>query len=400
MPIATDSKPNTTRSTRRWLQTLIELLAWCILGAALALCFESARAADGISETAIRLGMSSPMTGTAGAYGRQMRQGIAAYLAQVNAAGGVRGRRLELVSLDDGYESTAAAANTHQLIEQDKVFALIGFYGTASSQAVLPIIEASGVPLVGTVSGAEVLRRSDNHELFHLRASYGDEAAAIVRNLTTVGITRVAVLYQDDGFGRSGLEGVRRALSAHGLQVVADAAVPRNSIAVEPAVQVIAKSSPQAVVMVALARPAAAFVREMRGLGASPSFVALSPVGTDQLVVELGADGSRGIEVSQVIPNPRLDKVAVVREYKQALAAIDPTASASCYGLEGYLEAKLLVAGLRNAGTNPTRASFAAALHDHSFDLGGFRVQYGQPGNAGSNYVEISVVGPDGRILD
>ncbi len=357
-------------------------------------------AADGITETTLKVGMSAPLSGTAGAYGRQMRQGIEACLARVNAAGGVHGRRIELVSLDDGYEPAAAVANTRRLIGQDKVFALVGFYGTASTLAVSPVLERAGVPLIGTVTGAEALRSPDNHHIFHLRASYGDETAAIVRNLTTVGITRLAVFYQDDGFGQSGYDGLTRALAQHGLKPVAVGSVPRNSTQVAAAVKSIAGSNAQAVVMVALAPPAAAFIRGMHVAGARPFFVALSPVGTDQLVSQLTEADTRGVEVAQVMPHPLLEKVGVVREYRRALAELDPSARPAYYGVEGYLDAKLLVAALDRAGRNVTRESLVSALHASEFDLGDYRVNFSRPGNAGSSYVEISVVGEGGRILN
>jgi ABC-type branched-subunit amino acid transport system substrate-binding protein len=360
----------------------------------------TARAADGEGEAPLRLGMSTPLTGTAGVYGRQLRSGIEACFAKVNAAGGVHGRRLELVALDDGYEPAVAVRNTLRLIEQEKVFALMGYYGTASSKEVLPVIERAGVPLVGTVSGAAVLRGPDNQHLFHLRASYDDETAAIVRNLTTVGLTRVAVFYQDDGFGLAGLNGVKAALAQQGLQPVAVGRVPRNSSDVAAAVAAIKPSNAQAVVMVALASPAAAFVRAMRVGDTGAFFVALSPVGTDQLIQQLGPDIARGIQVAQVIPNPRVDKLGVVREYKATLARYDAHEPASYYGLEGFMAAKLMVAALERAGRNPTREGVTQALRGSTFDLGGYRVQYAQAGNLGSNYVEISVVGAEGRILN
>ncbi|WKB52903.1 ABC transporter substrate-binding protein [Eleftheria terrae] len=359
-----------------------------------------ALAVDGVSDTTIRLGMSSPLSGPTGAYGRAMKEGIETYFAQVNAAGGVAGRKLELVALDDGYETEPAVANTRRLIEQEKVFALMGYYGTSPTAAVLPVLDASGVPLIGTISGADSLRRPVNRHVFHLRASYGDETAAIVKNLITVGIRRVAVLYQDDGFGQAGLKGVSEALVAHQLSPVATASVPRNSVDVAQAVSTIAKSGAQAVVMVTLYRPTAAFIKQMRAAGATPFFVALSPVGTDQLIAELGADNARGIQVSQVIPSPWGDRVAVVREYKKALQTYAKQSAPSYYGLEGYLNARLVTAALQRAGRNLSRERLAAALRGGAFDLGGYRVEFDEGSNSGSNYVEISVVGGGGRILN
>jgi branched-chain amino acid transport system substrate-binding protein len=379
---------------------LITTLRLALAAATLLTGAAASAATDGITDSTIRLGMSSPLSGPTGAYGRQMKEGIEACFARVNAAGGVHGRRLELVALDDGYETGPAVANAKRLIEQEKVFALMGFYGSSPTAAVLPVLDASGVPLIGTISGAEALRKPVNRHMFHLRASYGDETAAIVKNLTTVGLTRVAVLYQDDGFGQAGLKGVVDALAAHQLAPIATASVPRNSVEVAGAVATIAKTNPQAVVLVTLYRPTAEFIKQMRSAGAAPFFVALSPVGTDQLIAELGPDHTRGIQVSQVIPYPWGDKVEVVREYKHALATHAKAASVSYYGLEGYINAKLVVAALERAGPAPSREKLMAALRSAPFNLEGYRVNFPQGSNSGSSYVEISVVGANGRILN
>jgi len=373
--------------------------AWlcAVLAAAFAV---PARALPPDGATPLVFGMSSPLSGPAGAYGQQMKEGIEACFARVNAAGGVNGKPLKLVALDDGYEVDPAVANTRRLIEQEKVFGLMGFYGTASSTAVLPVIERAEVPLIGTISGAANLRAPTVQQMFHLRASYGDETAAAVRNLTTVGVSKIAVFYQDDGFGQAGLKGVQAALQAQRLEPVAAAAVPRNSVDVAAAVGAIASAKPQAVVLVALYRPAAAFIQQLRAAGLNPYFVALSPVGTDQLIAELGAGNSRGIQVTQVIPYPWGSKLEVVREYRRDLALHAKGAQLSYYGLEGYLNARLVVAALQRAGANPTRASLAAALRSGPFDLGGYRVKFAPRSNEGSNYVEISVIGSDGRILN
>jgi len=371
-----------------------------LLSSAALLLASAAFGADGVTDSHIKFGMSSPLSGPTGAYGRQMKEGIEACFARVNAAGGVAGRKLDLVALDDGYETEPAVANARRLVNQEKVFALMGFYGSSPTAAVLPVLDEAGVPLIGTISGAEALRKPVNRHMFHLRASYGDETAAIIKNLTTVGIQRVAVLYQDDGFGKAGLKGVNDALAAHKLTPVASASVARNSVDVAAAVATIAKSDAQAVVMVTLYRPTAEFVKQMRAAGASPFFVALSPVGTDQLIAELGPDNTRGIQVSQVIPYPWGDKIEVVREYKKALAAHNKNAQFSYYGLEGYLNAKLVIAALERAGANPTRERLMAALRSGPFNLDGYRVNFAQGSNSGSSYVEISVVGANGRILN
>jgi ABC-type branched-subunit amino acid transport system substrate-binding protein len=345
-------------------------------------------------------GMSAPFSGPAGIYGQQMRAGIDACFSRVNAAGGVHGKRLQLVAMDDGYVVETAVANARQLIDKEKVFALMAFYGSSPTAAVLPELSRTGVPLIGTISGAEALRRPAHPQMFHLRASYGDETAAIVQNLVTVGITRVAVVYQDDGFGQAGLKGVKDALALNRLEIVAAAPIRRNSVDVASAVAAIGKANAQAVVMVTLSRATAEFIRQARKAGTHPFFVALSPVGTDQLIEDLGPAQARGIQVTQVIPLPSSDRLEVVREYKQAMATHARHAALSYYGLEGYLNAKLVVAALERAGANPSREKLVSALRSGPFDLGGYKVNYAPGSNSGSNYVEVSVVGQQGRILN
>jgi ABC-type branched-subunit amino acid transport system substrate-binding protein len=357
-------------------------------------------AAKVAADATIKFGMSAPFSGPAGTYGRQMKSGIEACFQKVNEGGGVFGRHLELQALDDGYELAPALANAKQLIEHGQVFALMAFYGTATSTAMLPVLTANDVPLVGTISGSTALREPMHPLMFHLRASYDDETATIVKQLVSVGIKRIAVFYQDDGFGNAGLTGVTKALAKSQLSPVAVASVPRNSIEVSDAVAKISAANPQAVVAVTLFRPTAAFITQLRKAGSKPYFVALSPVGTDQLISELGPEAARGVQVTQVIPYPWGDTLPVVREYKRDLQQYSATEPVSYYGLEGYLNARLIVEALQRAGPNPTRAGLIAALRKAPFDLGGYRLNFKPGGNSGSNYVEISVIGAGGRILN
>ena len=359
-----------------------------------------ASATDGVTESSITFGMSSPFSGPAGAYGRQMKGGIEAYFQKINEAGGVFGRRLVLKAMDDGYEVQPALANAKKLIEQDKVFSLMAFYGTATTTALLPVLTNSGVPLVGTISGAMALREPVHPLIFHIRASYDDETAAIVEQLVSVGVKRIAVFYQDDGFGKAGLAGVTAALAKNQLSPVAIASVPRNSTEVADAVVKISAAQPQAVVTVTLFRPTAEFIAKMRSVGSKPYFVALSPVGTDQLISELGPEAARGIQVSQVIPYPWGSKLEVVRQYKQDLQLYSATEPVSYYGLEGYLNARLLVEALQRLGPTPTRSGLLLALRRSPFDLGGYHITFMPGSNSGSKYVEISVVGTGGRIIN
>jgi ABC-type branched-subunit amino acid transport system substrate-binding protein len=257
------------------------------------------------------------------------------------------------------------------------------------------------VPLVGTISGADSLRQSpsenaNNRYMFNVRASYASETEAIVNQLASLGFKNIAVLYQNDGFGKSGLDGVVAALKKHALAPSAVATVERNSVEVAQAVQTIAKVNPQAVIMVTLYKPTAAFVRAMRKAGQTPQFMTLSPVGADLLVQELG-DEARGIGISQVMPHPWNDSTPLVNEYHKLLGK---QGKPSYYGLEAYVMAKVLVEAIRKSGKDPTREKLVATLESmQNHDLGGYRVSYSATERRGSRFVDLTVIGSGGRVL-
>lgn len=353
-------------------------------------------ASPGITDTTITIGMSSPFSGPNGAYGTAMRDTISAYFAQINKTGGINGRKLELVALDDGYEADRAVANTRTLIQANKSFALLAYYGSSPTTAAMEVFSAERVPLVGTISGADSLRTPVNRYMFNLRASYANETEAIVTQLVSLGVKRIAVFYQNDGFGKSGLDGVTSALKKVSLAPVAVGTIERNSLDVSPAVQTIAKADPQAVVMVTLYKPTAEFVRQMHRAGRTPQLMTLSPVGADMLVRELGAE-ARGIGISQVMPYPWDSSIPLVADYYHL---VGKEAEKSYYGLEAFVMAKVLVEGLRKSGKTPSREQLVTALESMtSLDLGGFQVAFSGNNHAGSRFVDLTVVGPGGKIL-
>lgn len=356
----------------------------------------------GITDSTITLGMSAPLSGPNGAYGMDMRQTILTYFEQVNKSGGINGRKLELVALDDGYETEKTVANTKTLINDKHVFGLLAYYGSSpTTEAMNSVFGPARVPLVGTISGAATLREpisanANARYMFNVRASYADETEAIVNQLVSLGLKSVAVFYQNDGFGKSGLEGVTLALKKHNLTPSAVATVERNSIDVAKAIEPITKANPQAVIMVTLYKPTAAFVKAMKKAGQAPMFMTLSPVGTEQLVQELGPD-ARGIGISQVVPYPWNDVVPIVREYQRV--AGKPGAY-SYYGMEAYLMARTMVEGLKRAGKDLSRDKLMTALESlNNADFGGYRINYTGSSRLGSRLVELTVVGPGGKIL-
>lgn len=360
-----------------------------------------AGAEPGISDTKITIGMSGPFSGTNGAYGIDMRTVIQTYFDQVNKTGGVNGRKLELVALDDGYETDRTVANTKALIDEKNAFALLAFYGSSpTTEAMNKVFGPARVPLLGTISGAGTLREPisqnpNGRYMFNVRASYADETEAIVSQLVSLGLKNIAVFYQNDGFGKSGLEGVTVALKKNNLAPSVAATVERNSVDVAAAVDAITKAKPQAVVMVTLYKPTAAFVKAMKKANQSPMFMTLSPVGTEQLVAELGPE-ARGIGISQVMPYPWNDIVPMVRDYQKLVGG---KGGYTYYGIEAYAMARTLVDALKRMGKDPSREKLMAALESTSLDMGGLRVAYSPTNRQGSRFVEMTVIGPGGKVL-
>lgn len=358
----------------------------------LLLCSALAGAEVGVSDNKVVLGQSAALSGPAKLLGIEFRDGANAYFSQVNASGGVNGRDIELLSLDDGYEPDRAAANTRQLIEKDKVFALFGYVGTPTSNAALPVFTEAKVPFFAPFTGANSLRQPFNRFIFHIRAGYSDETEKIIKHATGLNMKRIAVFYQNDSYGKAGLEGAIQALERRGLAPVATATVERNSTQVEDAVKKILTAQPDTVVMVSAYKSCAAFIRAMQNAGSTSQFYNVSFVGSRPLAEELGDEGA-GVAISQVMPFPFDGVTPVVREYQAALRKSQPKAPFSFTSLEGFIAAKVFVEGLRRAGNNPTRESLVATLEKiEDYDVGGFRVRFGPHSHSLSKYVNLTVI--------
>jgi branched-chain amino acid transport system substrate-binding protein len=356
------------------------------------------RAETGVTRDSILIGQSAPLSGVNASLGEEQRDGALAYFEEVNRHGGVHGRKIVLKTVDDGYVPARTAANVKALIEQDKVFALFFLRGTSHVVEAAKIFVPAKVPLFSCSCGALSLREPHNPYLFHTRASFQDETDKIIAHLVAIGVTRIGVFYQTDGFGKDGQLSSESASKRLGAQIVAQGGVEPNSVDVAKAVTTIAKAEPQAVIMYTLYKPAVEFVKQMKQTGASPSFIALSPVGTNGLVKELGAD-SRGIVVSQTVPYPWDTTTPVVKEYLAALKG-KPQASVGFSTMESYLAAKVLVEGLRRAGRDLTREKLMRAMESMSrYDLGGFDVGFSPTNHNGSHYVDLTVIGVGGRVL-
>lgn len=371
----------------------------CAFVFALSLCSGMACAETGVTDTSIRIGMSGPFSGTNGAYGTEIKTVIQLFLDQVNIAGGIHGRKLELVALDDGYETDRAVANTTRLLQDEKVFALTGYYGSSPTTASMQIFSAAKVPLIGTISGADSLRIPANRYMFHVRASYADETDAIVKQMVSIGLTNIGVFYQNDGFGISGMAGVTTALKKYKLAPSIVATVERNSTDVDLAIKEFGKVRPQAIVMVTLYKPTTAFVRKLKAADLHPYLTTLSPIGADVLAGELG-DSARGIMISQVMPYPWDDTLPVVKDYKRMMEKFNKNEKLSYYGIEAYINARVLVEAIKMAGRQLTREKLVDALESmREFNIGGYPISYSSASHNGSKFVETTVLGLNGKVI-
>ena len=342
----------------------------------------------------IVLGQSAAFSGPAMQLGTQFHAGARLWFDQLNAKGGVGGRQVEIRHLDDGYEPDRCVANTEKLIK-DEVFALFGYIGTPTSLAALPLATSARVPFIAPFTGAMGLREPFKREAFHLRASYDDETALIVKQLIELSQNRIGVFYQNDAYGKAGLSGVTKALAARQLKPVAEGTVERNSEDVAAAVAKLAKSGAQAIVQIGAYKACAAFIRQAKQAGYGGKFYNVSFVGTQALADELGKDGA-GVVVSQVMPSPYNPARPIAREF--VAAAKSGKVQANFSSMEGYLAAKLFSEGLRRAGGKPTREALVTALESIQEDFGGYRVTFGPQDHVASNFVELSMLTGDGKV--
>jgi branched-chain amino acid transport system substrate-binding protein len=348
----------------------------------------------------IIIGQSAPLTGPASQLGIQFRAGAQLYLDQFNARGGVLNHPVKLQTLDDGYDPSRTISNTETLLATPGLVALFGYIGTPTTLAAVPYFTKKSVPLVAPFTGAESLREPFNPLIFHVRASYFDETAAIVKLGKNLSQKTFAVFYQNDSFGAAGLQGVTKALADQGLPApVVTATVERNSTDVAAAAAKIAKFKPDAVVMISAYTSCAAFVRACKGLKVQTSFSTVSFVGSQALSDALGEDGA-GVQISQVMPNPELGSTALAKGFLAACEKSNFLVQPNYSSLEGWASASVLCEGLKRIRGAITPASVIAGLESiKNFDLGGVPISYSNSNHKGSNFVELTIIGRNGKLL-
>ena len=351
------------------------------------------------SEGRIVLGQSAAFSGPAAQLGIQFNQGAKLFFDQLNAAGGVGKRMVEIRTLDDGYEPDRCAENTRKLLADD-VFALFGYVGTPTSLAAVPLFNQAKVPFFAPFTGAESLRQPFNRLVFHVRASYYDETALIVRQLANLGLKKIAVFHQNDAYGKAGLDGVNKALAEHKLPLAGAATVERNSVDVAAAVEKLVAAKPDAVVQIAAYGASAAFVRAARKAGFGGTFYNVSFVGTQALADELGKDGA-GVVVSQVVPSPYQPSRQITREFLDAIKKAGDKVQPNYSSMEGFLAARIFTEGLRQAAASGkiSRDSFISGMEGLGTQvISGFPVSIGPNDHTASTFVEMSMLTGDGRV--
>ena len=360
---------------------------------------EVAEGTPGVFPTQIVFGQSAALSGPASGLGVNMRRGIEAAFYEANQIGGVHGRQLALIAMDDEYEPDIAISNTNTLIEEEQVFALIGAVGTPTSRSAAPIASEAGVPYLTPFTGADFLRDVSKFDtVVNLRASYDQEAEEMVERLTMdLGIRRIALMYQDDSFGRAGYRGVQRALDRRDMTLVSTGVYPRNTTAVKTGLLDIWEGRPEAVILIGAYEPIATMISWARRTDMDSLFMTLSFSGGIALAQELGSFGT-GVYVTQVVPFPWDKSIPVVSAYLSALSAYDPSAPPDFVSLEGYLAGRLAIEAVRGCGEEVDHDCFFEGIRESGeIDIDGFRLHYEADDNQGSDAVFLSVIGSDGQ---
>jgi branched-chain amino acid transport system substrate-binding protein len=387
-----------TSFAARILAASVAAFAVAVLGVSFAPSAAGADPEPGVTRDAIKFGQAAALQGPASALGLDMRAGILSAFAEVNKAGGVKGRKLELVSVDDGYNPAKSVQVTKALIENEKVFALVGPVGAPTVTVALPFAVDAGVPVIAPLSGAEFLRTPFKPTVINVRASYFQETEMMVGRLVQdAGAKRIGILYQNGPFGRVGLEGVQRALAKRGMQLAGEGSFDRNGAVAPGALAALHKGNPDAVILIGPYKPCADFIRFSRQIKWTPLFVSISFVGANALAHELGSDGA-GVYITQVAPFPEDASTPLIARYQAALRAVDANARPGFVSLEGYIAGRVIIAGLEKVKGEPTRKAFTGAILAGPINLQGVTLTYGPNDNRGGQEVFLTMIQADGSV--
>jgi len=346
------------------------------------------------SKNTILLGQSLPLSGPSAQIGKKYQAGAQAWFNEVNRQGGINGKKIRLISLDDQYEPEQTIRNTKTLLDRPNLLALFGYVGTPTTKEILPVIEKRKVPLIAPLTGASILRDNELKMVVNLRASYQMEIDKIVDSLVRNARQKIAIIYQDDAFGKDGLKSAESALKRHGLKPYAISTVQRNSAQIQSALQVLTSTQPNAIIIISTYVSSAALSKELLKRDTKAQIMNVSFVGTRALEQSLPVGQANGIGVSQVVPFPWDRWIPVVAEYQRLMRVNNPSARFGFTSLEGFMAAKLITEGIKNVQGPLTKETLLTSLKSiKKVDLGGFQLDLSSNNNQASNYVELTFFG-------
>jgi branched-chain amino acid transport system substrate-binding protein len=325
----------------------------------------------GVSDNSILIGSCSALDGPAHFLGRQTVLGASAYLHMINDEGGVFGRKIQLQAFDDSYDPDRAPACFKRMTKEG-VFALGFFVGTPTAKVYVPLAQEEKIPVVGLFTGAQMLYEPLKHEVINVRASYYDETREQVEKLWENNLRKIAVIYQDDPFGKAVLDGVKLALQKHTSTPAVLGTFQRNSVDIQEGLKDVMAAHPQAVIIAGPYAPAAAIVKQAHMDGWHPQFLTVSFVGTEEFIREAGSD-AEGTIITQVMPPYDRTDYTTVALYRNSLSKYSPGEAPTFVSLEGFVDAMVLVEGLKRAGKDLTREKFITgieSIHDMNAGLG------------------------------
>lgn len=376
----------------RGLGMVVVLLAGLLAGAAPS--WGQAKV-PGVTDTSILIGSCSALDGPARFLGTNTVLGATAYLHMVNDKGGVHGRRVQLQAFDDGYDPDKTATCFQRLLKED-VFAAGFFVGTPTAAKYVPLAEEHRLPVVGLFTGAQLLYSPLKHWVINVRASYYDETREMVDGLwNDQNVTKIGVIYQDDAFGKAVLDGVKLALEKHHATPTGLGTFARNTVDVDAGIKAARAANPEAVVLVGPYAPVAAIVKRAHAQGWRPLFLTVSFVGTEAFIQEAGQD-AEGTVITQVVPPYDRTDLPTIALYRDALQKYYPNTPPSFVSLEGFVDAMVLVEGLKRAGKDPTREKLIQSIESiRGMDMGlgpKLTLDYGPADHKGFNEVYATVV--------
>lgn len=359
-------------------------------------------AEEALSARHLTLGCSIALSGPLGTAGTEQVAGMKAAFAEVNQQGGVHGREIRMEVKDDAYVASRTLQNVTGMLDAQSVFALISPLGTANTAAILPLVEGKGIPTVGPVTGAPSLRSADHRNVFFVRPSYRDETQRLVRQITEMGLKRIAVVYLDNPFGKEVLKDMSQALDAIKVERAGDYALSVDGKNGAELAEKVVAERPGAVLLATTGTANTAFVLAFRAKAPGVPLAGLSVAVVSSELPKLAA-ATRGLALAQVFPDANSQKSVVVRKFQSSMkvAGADAGYLNSGSALEGWLNAQVMLEGLRNAGKEPTRERLRAGLAAiKSLSFGDFTVGFGgKAPYVGSDSIYLAIYAENGRRI-